>query len=335
MEKALDTLLINYGCEGSKHDFWSYAFEDSNPYLAKHDKSGYEYRTWWLHNLRKRIPQDGYLQSCCDIGMNNPFLGEYFTNYRYGIDIGHGEWENVKITFLWGAACLATHTGDLFVPNSDSVGIFPGLNDDEALFCLNYCLVTGSMVEIAGNLDCCSDQRRLDYLKKAVCCPNNGQEIFLAGLNYRQTDKAPEKFFFKGPFFSLLRGREHLPVRTLGFFNLEDENKEIAVSAEELQLPAGQYFAWDIWHGKLIGFDDSFTVQTAPHGSALYSIVPANGKIQLLDTDLKVSSVRETPEGIEVTFAFAGKAVINYLAGNTVKNRIFDSAFPGDTVLLN
>ena len=169
MEKALDTLLTGYGCEGSKHDFWSYAFEDSNPYLTKHDKSGYEYRTWWLHNLRKRIPQDGYLQSCCDIGMNNPFLGEYFTNYRYGIDIGHGEWENVKITFLWGAACLATHTGDMFIPNSDSVGIFPGLNDDEALFCLNYCLVTGSMVEIAGNLDQCSNQQRLDYLKKAVC----------------------------------------------------------------------------------------------------------------------------------------------------------------------
>ena len=335
MVKALDKLLTDYGCEGAKHDFWSYAFEESNPYLSNREKSGYEYRTWWLHNLRKRIPGDGYLQSCCDIGMNNPFLGEYFTNYRYGIDIGHGEWETVKITFLWGAACLATHTGDLFVPNSDSVGIFPGLNDDEALFCLNYCLATGSMVEIAGNLDLSNNQRRLDYLKKAVCCPNNGQEIFLAGLNYRESDKAPEKFFFKGPYFSLLRGREHLPVRTLGFFNLEDKNKIIEVTTAELQLPAEKYLAWDIWHSRLTEFDNSFTVDTAAHGSALYSIVPANGEIQLLDTDLKISDVRKTPDGLEISFAFAGKASINYLAENTVKNRIFYSAFPGDTVLLN
>ena len=334
MEKALDTLLTGYGCEGSKHDFWSYAFEDSNPYLTKHDKSGYEYRTWWLHNLRKRIPQDGYLQSCCDIGMNNPFLGEYFTNYRYGIDIGHGEWENVKITFLWGAACLATHTGDMFIPNSDSVGIFPGLNDDEALFCLNYCLVTGSMVEIAGNLDQCSNQQRLDYLKKAVCCPNNGQEIFLAGLDYRTTDKAPEKFFFKGPYFSLLRENGSLPLRTLGFFNLEDNSKPVTVSLSDLDLPAGKYLAWDIWHGKSIFFDDSFTEAITAHGSALYSIIPLNGKMQLLDCDLKVCDVRETDTGLQVSFAFAGKAKINYFDGRSIKNKVFESTFPGDTILL-
>lgn len=334
MEQALDMLLTEFGVEGMKHDFWSYAFEESNPLLAGHEKSGYEYRRWWLQNLRKRLAEDGYLQTGCDIVMNNPFLGEYFTNYRYGIDIGHGNWENVKITFLWGAACFATHTGDLFVPNSDAVGLFPGLTDDEALFCINYCLTTGSMVEIAGLLDNNKDNPRMKYLRKAVCCPNNGQEIFLAGLDYRTTDKAPEQFFFKGPFFSLLRGKENLPLRTLGIFNLEDEKKEITASADELELPAGKYLAWDVWNNRSVEFEESFSVEIAAHGSALYSIIPMNQQMQILDTDLKVTDIEQTPDGLQLTFAFAGKAVINYFDGKEIRSCEFESSAPGDTCIL-
>ena len=334
MEKALDMLLVEFGCEGMKHDFWSYAFEESNPLLSGHEKSGYEYRRWWLETIRRRLPGDGYLQTGCDIVMNNPFLGEYFTNYRYGIDIGNGKWENVKTSFLWGAACFATHTGDLFVPNSDSVGVFPGLTDDEALFCINYCLVTGSMVEISGYLDTYDGNPRMKYLRKAVCCPNNGQEIFLAGLDYRTTDKAPEKFFFKGPFFSLLRGIRHLPLRTLGFFNLEDQDRDLAVSLEELGLSAGKYLAWNVWSGETVVFENEFKVPVPAHGSALYSIVSLDGGIRLLDSDLKVSEVETTPDGLRVAFAFAGKALLNYWDGKAVRRVEIESAAPGDALVL-
>ena len=334
MEKALDMLLVGFGCEGMKHDFWSYVFEESNPLLSGHEKSGYEYRRWWLQCIRRRLAGDGYLQTGCDIVMNNPFLGEYFTNYRYGIDIGNGKWENVKTSFLWGAACFATHTGDLFVPNSDSVGVFPGLTDDEALFCINYCLVTGSMVEISGYLDTYDGNPRMKYLRKAVCCPNNGQEIFLAGLDYRATDKAPEKFFFKGPFFSLLRGNKHLPLRTLGFFNLEDQDRTLAVSLGELGLPAGKYLAWNVWNGETVVFEDKFEVPVSSHGSALYSIVSLGGGIRLLDSDLKITDAEQIPGGLRLTFAFAGKAVLNYWDGAAVRQIEFESAAPGDAVVL-
>ena len=89
----------------------------------------------------------------------------YFTNYRYGIDIGSGNWDFVKTNYLWGMACFATHTGDIFVPNSDSVGLFPGLSDTEAMFCLNYCLVTHTMVEIAGKLSEHADSPRIPILR--------------------------------------------------------------------------------------------------------------------------------------------------------------------------
>ena len=81
---ALDKFFVEYGFEGVKHDFWSYAFEDSHDLLTYKEKSGYEYRSWWLSEIRKRLPSFGYMESGCDIGLGNPFLGEFFDNYRYG-----------------------------------------------------------------------------------------------------------------------------------------------------------------------------------------------------------------------------------------------------------
>ena len=99
--------------------------------------------------------------------------------FSSGIDIGGGHWDNVKTNFLWGAACFALHIGDLFVPNSDSIGLFPGLNDVDAMFALNYCIATRSVVEIAGKLSENPDHPRLPALKKAACHVNNGQELWL------------------------------------------------------------------------------------------------------------------------------------------------------------
>ncbi|MFA6931196.1 MAG: hypothetical protein WCT05_12795, partial [Lentisphaeria bacterium] len=218
LEKALDVFFRKYAFEGMKHDFWSYAFEDSHDLLKNRDASGYEWRTWWLKEVRKRLPDDAYLQTGCDIVMGNPFLAEYFTNYRYGIDIGSGNWDYVKINFLWGVACFATHTSDLFVANSDSVGLFPGLNDIEAMFCLNYCLVTHTMVEIAGKLsETVPDNPRLKALKKVTCNPNNGQEIFLARYQYRdEKNTVPRILYFKTPHFSILEEQPGLPLRSIG-----------------------------------------------------------------------------------------------------------------------
>ena len=42
--------------------------------------------------------------------------------------------------YLLGAtACMALHTGDLSPPNSDAIGLFPGLPDTEALTVVNAC----------------------------------------------------------------------------------------------------------------------------------------------------------------------------------------------------
>lgn len=309
MTGALDFLLLQGGFEGVKHDFWSYAFEDSHALYRNCEHSGYELRSWWLSELRKRLAPDGYLQTGCDIVMGNPFLGEFFTNYRYGIDIGTGKWDYVKTNYLWGAACFATHTGDLFVPNSDSVGLFPDLNDTEAMFCINYCIATHSMVEIAGRLSQADpDSPRFKRLKKAVCSPNNGQDVFFARYDYRRREySVPEILFFMTPHFSILEGADSLPVRTVGLFNVEDNAKAIIFSAEDLGIGREEYLLADIWSGEIIEFKDKITFEIEAHGSRLLAVSRKDAP-QLLDADIRINSSRLSGNVLELETDYAAAA---------------------------
>jgi hypothetical protein len=313
MTHALDVFLGTYGFEAVKHDFWSYAFEDSHDLYRNKDKSGYEYRDWWLTEMRKRLAPDGYFQTGCDIVMGNPFLGEHFTNYRYGIDIGGGNWDFVRTNYQWGMACFATHTNDLIVPNSDSVGLFPGLNDTEAMFCLNYCLVTHTMVEIAGKLSENPDSPRLPFLKKAVCNPNNGQDVFFAKYKYLDPkQKYPAILYFKTGHFTPAEDQDGLPVRSVGLFNLEDEEITLSFQATDLKIPAGIYQITNVWTNETQKLDGEFTVKIPAHGSALFAINKTEG-LQLLDADIRVMKSQYTCCGkLELTFDYGAEATFQF-----------------------
>lgn len=321
IEKAMHTLCREYGFDSVKHDFWSYAFEDSHDLYKNHDKSGYENRRWWLTTIRNQLPRDGYLQTGCDIVMGNPFLGEFFTNYRYGIDIGGGEWDNVRTSFQWGAACYATHTGDLFPPNSDAIGMFPGLNRTEAMFCINYCLVSHSMVEIAGKLSQVTDTDQLRVLRKAACNPNNGQDVYFAQFDYRDhNQRAPEILYFKTPHFTRLEGNTALPLRTVGVFNLGDENHTYTIRLNELDLENGEYTLTDVWTGEQFTTTDMFTVALEPHASRLLAISRVDGH-HLFDANIRLNGVTAYNDrlvldadyaltDVELTVSAAPKAVL-------------------------
>ena len=290
MEYAANVLCKEYGFEGVKQDFWSYAFEDSHDLYKCKNKSGYEHRKWWLDKLRSLISDDGHFQTGCDIVMANPFLGEHYTNYRYGIDIGSGNWDFVKTNFLWGAACFATHTGDLFVPNSDSVGVFPGLSQNEAMFALNYCLVTHSMVEISGKLSLEKDKDKIKKLKKAVCNPNNGQDIYFVGYDYRRKEYCiPEIIYFNTPHFSKEENNDCLPVRTVGLFNIEDEEKELSFNISDLKLEKSVYIATNVWTNEQYEFTEDFSYNLPPHSSALFA-VNKKQEITVYDANTRINN---------------------------------------------
>ncbi len=300
MEKALDAFVYEYGFDSIKHDFWSYAFEDSDDLLCDKSKSGYEHRLWWLQTIRKKLPGDGYFQTGCDIVLGNPFLGEYFTNYRYGIDVGGGNWTNLKTTMAWGTACFATHTGDLFVPNSDAIGLLPALTDADFLCWVNFVIITHSMVEISGRFSLGQvNEYRLKTLKKATCCVNNGQDVYTANFNYRASQMpAPEVYYTKTPMFST-EENEVLPLRTLAILNINEEYKDYTVSLAELGLtPKKRYLLTDVWTGERREVTEEITLGLGRHESKLLHISILD-KVLVDDANTKISNLKRTDGGIE------------------------------------
>jgi hypothetical protein len=308
MCKSLDFFLAESGFRGMKHDFWSYAFEDSHVRLANKERSGYEWRAWWLQEIRKRLPEYGYLQTGCDIVMGNPFLAEYFTNYRYGIDIGSGNWENIVTNFLWGTACFALHVGDMFVPNSDSIGLLPDLTDDEAQLCINYCLISRSMVEVAGWLYKTPDHPRMKWVKKALCCPNNGQDVYFANYDYRDNDlKGPEIWYLKTPHFSLLEGHDILPLRTVAVFNLNDEARDFSIDLKKLDLLSDNYIFTDVWSFESFPVSDNCQIKLNGRSSRLFSVSHVDKGWQILDSNIKIDSAQKDGDALRIILPHKGE----------------------------
>lgn len=306
MKYAIGVFLTEYGFEGIKHDFWSYAFEDTRPLLSRKEKTGYEWRTWWLSELRRRLPAYGYIQTGMEITMGNPFLGEYFSNYRYGIDILHGRWHNFETNMLWGAACFATHSGDLFIPNNDAIAILAGLNDAEALSWINYCIVSRSLIEIAGWLYKKTKHPRLYWIKKAICCPNNGQDVFFCDYDYRKTHRPPDKWYFCGAHFSLVQDHPCLPMRTAAVFNLSDATKNFRLDYRQLGLPKREYSATNVWTTETSDLQDYKDISIEPHGSILLAVNKKEAEIQVLDSDMKIEDLFFEKKNLSLKIAYRG-----------------------------
>ncbi|MBE7068717.1 MAG: hypothetical protein E7381_05390 [Clostridiales bacterium] len=268
MTHALDVFITEYGFEGVKHDFWPYAFEDRHDLLKNKDKSGYEYREWWYKQMRSRLPKDGYLEVAVDFGSGNPFLGKYINNYRLGLDVGAGDWEERKTTVFWSVATLSTHTGDLYIPNSDSVGLLPGLSETDFEFTLNWQIITRTLVEISGKFSLVDENNsRLKKLQRAVQYLNNGENVYFAKFNYRRKGMlVPEIIYINSAFDCADEG-----YITVALFNAEETEKEIAFAPADVNLPEGEYEVENVWRNEKER-RRNFAYLLQPHQSVLLKI---------------------------------------------------------------
>lgn len=305
MQKSLDTFLGDWGYESVKLDFWSYQFETSGDFNRGKEKSGFEWRDWFGNEIRKRLPSDGYVQACCDICQGNPFLGKYFNNYRYGIDVGSGKWDLIRTTMLWGIACTATQTGDLYIPNSDSVSLFPDLTDIDFKYWTNYVLITRTMIEVAGRYADMDkvNKERLAILQKATCNINNGQKVYLTKFDYRKPGKdLPSIMYIKTGHFTCEEGK-NLPLRTVGLFNADEEDKVITFKASDLGLKDAKYTLTDVWSGEVAELDGEYTTTLKPHESRLLSVNKVTG-VSVLDADVKLEAVKGCAKCITFTIPY-------------------------------
>ena len=268
MLSAIDKFTKDYGFEGIKHDFWSYAFEDRHNLLNYKDLSGYEYREWWTKAIRQALPEYGYVETGCDISMGNPFIGKYFNNFRYGLDVGVGIWDRVVTTAFWGLAVLSTHSGDLFIPNSDSIGILKPLNDVDYMFVVNMQIITRSICEISGRFSkVSSNDKRLNIIKKATKYLNNGENVYFAKYDYRKNGKiVPEIIYINSAFDS-----PSLDYITVAVFNAENTPKTISFTNADIGLNDCEHIVEYVWESQVKQQKD-YCFELEPHGSLLLKI---------------------------------------------------------------
>lgn len=270
MTYAIDKIVAEAGFEGVKHDFWSYSFEDSHDLLANGERSGYEWRNWWHRELRKRLPENGYLETGCDVSMGNPFIGRYFNNYRFGLDIGAGKWKNILITMFWSVPVLSTHSGDLFIPNSDSIGLLPGLDDKDFMFVVNFQIITRTLVEISGRFSkVCEDDPRLKILKKAISYLNNGENVYFAKYDYRKSGFNLPRIIYIKSIFDIPDSYGN--VRTVAVFNTGEDDLRLNFSATDLGLEGKNYCFRDVWSEEMI-YADVLEITLKPHESRLFTV---------------------------------------------------------------
>ena len=265
---AMHKLVVEYGFEGVKHDFWSYAFEDRHDLLENKSLSGYEHREWWHKQLRSLLPEYGYLQTGCDVSMGNPFIGKYFNNYRFGLDVGAGSWHAISTTIFWGVASLSTHTGDLFVPNSDSIGLLPGLNDNDFMLVVNFQIVSRTLVEISGRFSRVDENNpRLQVIKRAVQYLNNGEDVYFANFDYRRKGEIlPEIIYINSAFDCDDKG-----YKTVAVFNYEQTEKTVSFTNADIGLDEGEHEVEFVWENRVEKLG-SFSFKLQSHGSVLLKI---------------------------------------------------------------
>lgn len=310
IHEAFRKIINDWGFEGIKLDFWSYFFEDEQVVIPAGKITGGNYRRWLLEIIRSLLPEDGYLQLGCDIAMGNPHLGEFADNYRYGIDIGSGNWNNFCTNAKWAAFCINTHSGDFMVPNSDSIGFYPALSNKEAQTSINFCLVTRSLVEISGWLHKEPDNPLMPFLIKASCCPKNGEDVYFGNFNFKNTNVAPAIWYTRSPHFSCDKNNSCLPLRTVGLFNWKDEEELIELKAEHLGLDSSEsYILKDFWSDEIIILPahTGVKINIDAHHSHLYSVCQASPPV-ILDSNIQLNNVKVNRNILSAEKPFSGKA---------------------------
>ncbi len=160
LERLCATVFGEWGFEGVKLDFYSFAFQIRRARFGRGGRTAAQYLKWLEDLFRRHLPEDGFLGWCSAVGVGSPFQGQadYF---RYAEDIGSGSWELAKRIALWTLNTNMLLREHPIVPNIDAIGWAPDFTMDQWLSFLALCAISGGTVEIGGDLGQLDDEKVL------------------------------------------------------------------------------------------------------------------------------------------------------------------------------
>ncbi len=151
LDRMCRTVFGEWGFEGVKLDFSSFAFNAKRMRYRHPGKSAVELRHELEAIFRRHLPRDGFFGWCVVAGTAQPFLAQadYFRN---AVDINKGDWPTVKRVVLWTANTNMLLQERPCLPNLDSIGWSEEFNETAWRTWLNFAAVAGGALEISGDL---------------------------------------------------------------------------------------------------------------------------------------------------------------------------------------
>jgi len=251
IENILDVLFKKWGFEGIKLDFWTNAFENGDVRLKGHPV---EARRWLLKSIRERLPADGFLETCSAASMGNPFLAEYADTYRVGLDVSGGEWKEHVLASNWALPLLSVESRKTFLLNMDSLGVNPGLSDEENLSRLTWCFITQGLLEVGGDLTRLS-KKQTGWIRKVTDNCDRGYKCRCADEDAYFKYPLPEILYVKYPAGS--RTGKNGVLSHVALFNWKDSEKIAALPFSSCGLGGREKFV-NFWSGKTIKYRDNY-----------------------------------------------------------------------------
>ena len=211
IESVCSTVFGEWGFEGVKLDFFSFAFQVRRARFRRPGKTAFEWLDWMVKLFRKYLPEDGFLGLCSVAGTGSPLLGWGADYHRSTLDIGRGSWALAKRIAAWDVNTNMLLQRRPVLPNIDSIGWSDGFDEVQWRTWLNVCAVSGSALEVSGDLTRL-DEGRLKRLARTLELSDPSRRLWCADVPGGKIDHPPAVWLAEGP-------RDRLA----GIFNWTDE----------------------------------------------------------------------------------------------------------------
>lgn len=252
LDKMCRIVFGEWGYEGVKLDFSTFAFNSKRARFSQPGKTSIELRHELEAIFRRHLPGDGFFGWCVVAGTAQPFLtqADYFRN---ALDIGFGDWPTVVRIARWMVNTNLFLTEAPCLPNIDSIGWSHHFTETQWESWLNLCAISGSALEISGDLSKLP-VARLQRMNKALELSDPDRILRIPDIwNVR---KDP-------PACWVAQGAESVLI---GLFNWHDTEVEVPLHLELAQW-IGQTVR-DAYTGEVMACPASLTL--SPHASRLW-----------------------------------------------------------------
>ena len=266
---VIDVITKQWGFEGIKMDFWSQCFESSDV-RYRNGGTGIEWRDWFLHAIRSRLPTNGFLMTCVAVAMGNPFLGKSADTYRGGFDIGHASswWEHVRACY-WTLPMLSQPGRRTSLINMDGLGISEHYTERENIHRLTWGFITMGSLEIDGKLETL-DAAQLKKLERLTTDIDRGHPCYCADDQAFTGEPLPRVLYVTYPADSPTRQRGI--AKHLALLNWTNESRWITATGHQLDID-DTVQAREFWTDEQATFQDGHVCRLLPpHGAELWEV---------------------------------------------------------------